>query len=594
MKLLLPLKGALALYLVCTLMLAAVSTAPVLLIKLWLDHLQGKGHVATDRWGLWIEEHIHSQFSNDTNYLYMICGAAIVMLVVKAVLDVLTTYQQGWISQRLVVDANVRLLKHMLTLDMAFYDKRKIGDLLTRLGGDTEALRATAKMTLDMLQQPPLILMLLVTAILLNWQLLCIGMVGMIFVIWPVIYITRRIYKHAKRARQQQGELFQGAVQCLQGIRTVQAYSAENAEGENYKNLAGNIFKTIMRKIRNRALQRPLAEVVMGIAGVTVLVVGSLQVLSGEMPLENLVSFLAALGMLYQPVRGVLSTFGEIAEFLPAAERSFEILDIKPDIHTTPGASACPRLAKELSFEDVTFDYGRGPVFEGLNLRVRMGERLGIVGKTGVGKSTLLSLVLRFYDPVKGRVCIDGTDIKGVTIETLRAQIAFVTQDPFLFHTTIENNIGYGRPGAGIDEIHAAAKAAGVHDEIAALPEGYKTLVSDRGLSGGQKQRVCVARAILRNAPILLLDEATSSLDSAVEAKVQEALEKLSAGRTCLIVAHRLSTVKTCDRIVVFSPKGGIEAIGPHDELLATCPTYKHLWDVQTGGGGEAPSAAAS
>ena len=589
-----PHRGMVAFYVLCTVLLAAVSSLPLALAKAYLDCLSRTTQPDADSVPLkwldhkvrWFEGQLQSLFGADlTDYLTGICIAIAVCIVLKAVLDFLVSYLQSWIAQRLQVDAMVRLMRHVLSLDLGFHDRRKMGDLVSRIIGDTDALRGTAKLTLDFLEKPPLILCLAAAAFCLNWKLFLLGAVGVPLLVAPLLHITRRIYKHAMRARIQAADMAEDMLQDLSGMRTVQAYEAVEAEGDNFAKLAAAFFRSSMRKARNRAMQRPLAELVMGIGGVVVFFYGSLQILRGEMRLSDFLVFAGACGMLYNPLRGLFSVFGEIAEFVPSAERTFEILAIRPSIADTPESVDCPKLSREIAFENVTLDYGRGPVFTNLSLTIRAAERIGIVGRTGIGKSSLLALVLRFYDPTAGRILLDGVDIRAVKVSTLRNQIALVTQDPFLFHTTIEENIRYGKPDAPFAEVEAAAKAAAIHAEILEKPDGYRTVVGERGvtLSGGQRQRIAVARAILRNAPILLLDEATSALDSAVEQQVQEALDRLSAGRTTLVVAHRLSTVRSADRIVVFGDEGGIEAVGTHEELLARSLTYQRLWARQSG-----------
>ncbi|GMV81821.1 MAG: ABC transporter ATP-binding protein [Planctomycetota bacterium] len=585
LKLLLPHKGMVALYLVVAVLLAILESLPLFLGQAWLQRLQDKPLRHNDWLGHFVNDHIASHFQGDKAYLSALCAAIAISILLKAVLSYLDTYMQGWISNRLCTDAMSKLMHHMLGLDIGYFDRRKLGDLVTRMAGDTQFLRRTAKLTLDFLQKPPLIVALVCTALWMNSKLFFYSVILVPLIVVPLLVVTRNIYKFALRARQKAADMAQEMLQALTGMRTVQAYGAVEEEGRNFQRLADGYFRTSMRRARNRALQRPMAEVVMGMGGVVVLYIGSLQVINREMGIEEFVTFVGAMAMLYSPVRGMIAALGEIAEFVPSAERTFEVLETVPQIQNAPGAVACPRLEKELAFEDVSFDYGRGPVFEHLDLRIKAGERIGIVGRTGVGKSTLLSLVLRFYDPTSGRVTIDGADLKQVTIESLRAQIAYVGQDPFLFHSTISDNIRYGKPEATQEEIEAAARAASIHDDIQLLPEGYATVAGERGvsLSGGQRQRIALARAIVRNAPILLLDEATSALDSNVEQKVQDALHRLAEGRTSLIVAHRLSTLRSVDRIVVFRASGGIEAVGPHEELLQTSPTYQKLWEGHTG-----------
>ncbi|MBI3831429.1 MAG: ABC transporter ATP-binding protein [Planctomycetes bacterium] len=585
MKLLWPLKGRIFIYFLCTLLLAAANTSPLALARAIIAHLKG-GEAFNDAFGKAIHTFFVRHFGDGESYIIGLCGISITLLLLKNIFEFICSYLQSWIAYRLTTDAVVRLMHHLLTMDMAFYDKRKMGDIVTRVTQNTQSLGSTARLTLDFLQHPPMILFLTIWALYLNWQLFLIALLGFVVAVLPVLWLTRKIYKQASKARVGQSDISQSILEDLYGLRTVQAYEAVNAEKENFRKKCEKLFGYTMKQRRSRALQGPLSEIVLGCGIAGVLLFGALQVMHGEMSFENFVVFQVTIGMLYSPVKSMLTLVGELAEWVPSAEATFEYLDTKPAISDAPHATECPKLAREIVFENVTFDYGRGPVFSNLTLAIKKGERIGIVGRTGVGKSTLLSLLLRFYDPQQGRVTIDGADIKGVSIRSLRSQIALVTQTPFLFHSSIEDNIRYGKPGATHDEIEAAAKAAAIHDEIMAFPEGYKTLAGERGatVSGGQQQRIAVARAILRNAPIVLLDEATSALDSGVEKQVQEALDKLAEGRTSLIVAHRLSTVKDADRIVVFAENGGIEAVAPHDELLRTSPTYRNLWERQAGG----------
>jgi ABC-type multidrug transport system fused ATPase/permease subunit len=615
-KLMRPYAGLLAVYMLCTTLAAFFNAAPLILGKAYFEHLQNRGVSEVDllkksesilkKPGTtdtfrWMENAFHRAESalvawigdDPYTYLYGICAFIIVCVIFKGLFDFLVSYISAWVAQRLQVDAVERLMNHLLILDIGFHDRRKMGDLVSRMVGDTNCLRITAKLALEFISKPPEILVLVFMAIMWSWKLFLIGAIGLPLVIGPLMTFTRRIYKHAMRARVQAADMSQDMLQDLTGMRTVHAYEAAQAEGKNFNVLAEKFFRSSMRMARNRSLLKPCSEILMMIGGIAVLAVGSTWVLQGEMSLAVFLSFFGALAMCYNPVRGMLSSFGELAEFVPSAERAFELLDTKPKILDAPDAVDCPPLHQEIVFEKVTLDYGRGPVFRDLDLRIKLGERIGIVGRTGIGKSTLLSLLLRFYDPTEGRILIDGADIRNVKLGSLRRQMALVTQDPFLFHTTIEENIRYGKPGATIDEIVAVAKAAAIHDEIQQQPDGYKTVVGERGvtLSGGQRQRISVARAILRNAPILLLDEATSALDSSVEKQVQDALDRLSRGRTTLVVAHRMSTIRTADRIVVFSDEGGIEAVAPHDVLLETSATYRRLWERQSGQSAESVAA---
>lgn len=610
-KLLFPLKKWLALYMVCAVLLAAVSSAPLGLGNVLLYNLQQsvgpqnppaatdaaaegtpqhKIKVGKDSISRFANEYATTWFGTGSSLVYGLCMCILVCLVIKGVLDFLVSYLQNYVAMRLQMDATVRVMRHALTLDIGFFDNEKMADLGIRIYGDTTTLRTTAKVTLDMLEKPPQILFLLCMALYLNWQLFLLGAVGIPIIVFPFLAFTRKLYKNTRKAIHTSIDMAQAGGQVLGGMRMVRAYNAVEAESENFAKLASRFTRFVMNKVVLRAIQRPLTEVLLSLGAIAVMIVGSNQVLNHEMRLNDFLTFVMAMGMLTSPVRGLLNTLGDIVEFVPSAERTFEILDHKPKIVEKPNAIACPQLAKEISFENVTLDYGRGPIFRNLSFTVKKGERIGIVGRTGVGKSSLIYLLLRFYEPVEGALKIDGVDLRDVTFSSLRAQMALVSPDTFLFHTTIEENIRYGKPGATLNQVMEAAKSAAIHDEIMSFPEGYQTVTGPGGatLSSGQRQRVAVARAILRDAPILLLDEATSAMDTASEARVQAALDRLSVGRTSIVIAHRLSTVKNADRIVVFAEKGGIEAIAPHDELLTLSPTYKKLWDRLAGRGDDA------
>jgi subfamily B ATP-binding cassette protein MsbA len=595
-KLLLPLRGWLAVYLFASFILSGLEALPIGLFYAGLEFLNptpGTGPMGMLAGGktkgvffTTVSDTLHGWFGNGDSFVYGLCTVIFVVLLVKSLFDVVTSYLEGWISERLSVDARVRLMSHVLKLDQTFFDKRSIADLTTRIGGDTGMLRKTVKLTLEMLQTPFLIIIFTIMAISIDWKLFLIGAICMPALVASVVKITKKLYKYYTKSREQATNLDQVMFQCLDGIRTIHAYGASEAEAKNFEKISMKIFRLSMKAIVQRAIQRPIAEVCFGIGGMVVLIFAMQRVRTGEMSFNDFLTFIGAVSMLYKPIRSFLSTIGELASFLPSAERAFELFDEKSKIQDKPDAAACPGLTKEIVFENVSFDYGRGWVFQNLNLTVKRGERIGIVGRTGVGKSTLLALLMRCYDPNVGGVKIDGVDLRDVKLATLRDRIALVSQKPYHFHTTIAENILYGKPGASQAEIEAAAKAAFIHDEIMKMPEGYETVVGHSAvtLSGGQQQRVAVARAILRNAPILLLDEATSALDSSSEAKVQEALDELCKGRTSFIVAHRLGTIRSADRIVVFGEEGQIEAIGPHEQLLETSPTYRRMWGQQQGG----------
>src|SRR5579862_7389744 len=649
LKLILPHRGMLVLYMCTALGLAICGSAPLILANTFITHIQSvggkkpaaaapapapapvlvpeddsddpdgtpaenakdpkaaakskvgfKAYISSKVGGFFtrIKESLQARFGTGRQYMVVLCLLIIFFWFLKALFDYWNTFLGSWLAQKLRTEAIERVMAKLLSLDMPFFDHRQTGDLVTRMVSDGENLRKTVKIFLDFAQQPFLIVALMCVAIYYDYQLFFVGAMGVPLIMLFVRLIVRRIVQQSKRYQEKTADIAQAMLQNLSGIKVIHAYGAEELEARGFRGLTASLFRTGMRRARLRAMQRPLTSFLMGIGGVAVLGWGGIRVMEHPSPhrLADFIVFLGALGMLYDPVTAVMQTIGEIAEYLPNAERIFQILDVKPTIADAPGARPCPRLEREIAFEKLSFDYGqverssgsvpRAHVLTDFNLALKPGEKLGIVGRTGVGKSTLLSLLLRFYDPTAGRISIDGVDIRSVTLASLRAQMALVTQQAFLFNATVAENIRYGKPDASDEEVIAAAKTAMVHDEIMQKPLGYKELCGERGgelFSGGQKQRITIARALLRNAPILLLDEATSSLDTLKERSLQEAFDKLEANRTCLIVAHRLSTLENVDRILVFGDEGCVEAIGTHAELMKDSPTYEKMWNAQNG-----------
>jgi len=588
-KLVLPHRKMLVWYSITALGLAVFGSAPLVLVKALVNKLNRQE--PKDPLGIYVDAWLQGIFGFGQSYLWGLCAIIFIFWVLKSLLDFLNTYIASWLAQRLRTEAMERVMVRLLTLDEPYFDKQKTGDLVSRMISDGDNLRKTVKIFLDFLQQPLLVLALVAIAIYYDWFLFCVGAVGVPLVVWPLTRIIKNITKQTKRYQEKTADLAQAMLQNLSGIRIIHAYDAAQSEAANFKKVADGLFRIGMRRNMNRAAQRPLTSVMLGLGGMAVLLTGGLRIINNpESDLAAFLVFLGALGMLYAPATAMMLTLGELAEFLPSAERTFEILDVKPTIIEQPNAPVCPRLKQHLVFENISFDYGRGQILKNFTLSIAAGEKIGIVGRTGVGKSTLLSLLMRFYDPSAGQILIDGININSVSLSSLRAQIALVNQTPFLFQTTVADNIRYGRPNASDEDVIEAAKAARIHDEIMQQPLAYKTLCGERGgelFSGGQRQRIAVARAILRNAPILLLDEATSALDAYSERRVQEALDKLVVNRTSLIVAHRLSTLRNTDRILVFGDNGGLEAIGTHDELLRSSPTFRILSTAQAENGNE-------
>ena len=586
-KLVLPHRGMLALYLFSALGLAIFGGSYLVLFKSYLDTLSGVDlHTdKADKIGHLIHKTLAGFFGEGSHYLIGLCVVFFVLMIMNGLFDFINTYVGSWLAQRLRMEAMDRMMCKLLTLDHPYFDKQNTGDLVSRMVSDGDNMRKCVKLFLDFLQQPFMVMALVGLAIYYDPFLFLVGAIGVPLVIWPLQRIIRNITRQAKRYQEKTADLAQEMLQNLSGIRIIHAYEASDEAGENFHASTMSLFRTGMRRNRNRAFQDPLTKLMLGLGLLAVMVVGGWRYAQKpDADPKAFLAFAAALAMLYNPVKAMITSVGEMAELMPSADRTFQILDIQPTIVDAPGAAVIPPFSREIVFENVDFDYGRGMVLKNLNLTIRAGEKIGIVGRTGVGKSTLLSLVLRFYDPTSGRILMDGVDLRAATMASVRAQMALVTQSPFLFHATVAENIRFGRPDASDAEVVEAAKIAMIHDEIMQQPEGYATLCGERGgelFSGGQRQRITVARAILRNPRILLLDEATSHLDPFSERRVQEAIDKLLASRTSLIVAHRLGTLRNVDRILVFGPTGGVEAIGTHDELLKSSATYRSLWNEQ-------------
>jgi ABC-type multidrug transport system fused ATPase/permease subunit len=404
--------------------------------------------------------------------------------------------------------------------------------------------------------------------------------------LWPVARLTRRVRKGSKKSLSSLGDSVQSLSQMFQGVRTVKAFGGEEREIERYRTLNRTYLASAMRMVRAIALTHAWT-VFYSIAGVVALVfvIGWLRI-RGQLFSDGvtMIAFLGAIGQLSRYVKDITKSWTKVEESVGAAARIQELLDEAPDVVESPEPRRIARIEREIRFEGVSFRYpgGEAPAIRELTLAIRPGETLALVGPSGAGKSTLVDLLARFIDPSEGRILVDGVDLRTLALRDWNALYAMVGQVPFLFHSSIGENIAYGRPGASQAEIEAAARAAHIHDFVARLPQGYATNAADMGsrLSGGQRQRITIARALLKEAPLLLLDEATSALDSESEAEVQRALDELMKERTVVVVAHRLATIQRADRIAVLE-HGRLVELGRHDELIARRGVYARLWALQ-------------
>jgi subfamily B ATP-binding cassette protein MsbA len=389
-------------------------------------------------------------------------------------------------------------------------------------------------------------------------------------------------------AQQRMGDLNSRLIETLQGIRIIKAFTAETREAGRFAVINQEYYKANIRTVKRREVLAGIIELMGMVGGLLVLEVGGSAVLHGQLSPGTVIFFLAALLSLYEPIKKLSRLHSVNQQAVVAARRLVEILETQPSVQELPNAPDAPSFSRTIEYRQVGFRYEKSDlsqerqVLRGIQLTVQAGEMVAIIGSSGAGKTTLVNLLLRFYDPTEGQILLDGRDTKTVSLHSLRRQIGLVTQDPFLFHDSIRANIAFGKPDASLDEIVAAAKAANADDFIRTLPNGYDTAVGDLGskLSGGERQRIAIARALLKNPPILILDEATSQLDSESERLVQQALERLLKGRTALVIAHRFSTIRSASRILVLE-RGTIADSGTHDQLIHRSALYKKLYELQ-------------
>ncbi len=517
----------------------------------------------------------------------MLPVVAISILVVFTVKG-LATYGQAvlmsYIGQRIIADIQNRMFAHLMHADLAFFHATSTGKLISRFTNDVNMLRQVVSTALTGIGKDTLTVVFLVGVMFYqDWLLALIAAVVFPIAILPIIRIGRRMRKVSANTQTQMGQFTTLLDETFRGSRHVKAYGMEDYETARAGSVIETLFGLIYKAARVRSASHPIMETLGGMAILLVILYGGSKVIGGATTTGELFSFITALLLAYEPMKKLAQLNINVQEGLAAAQRVFGLLDMAPDVVDRPGAAALGAATGAIRLEDVHFGYGSDrAALNGLTIDIPAGRTVALVGPSGAGKSTVLNLIPRFYDVDRGRVLIDGADVRDVTLASLRANIALVSQDISLFDDTVRANIVYGRPGADQADIVAAAKAAGAHDFIAALPDGYDTHVGGRGLnlSGGQRQRLAIARAMLKDAPVLLLDEATSALDTESERHVQNALAALVKGRTTVVIAHRLSTVMDADVIYVMDQGRVVEA-GSHAELLARGGAYARLHALQ-------------
>ena len=511
--------------------------------------------------------------------------ALLSLTVLKALLILAQSYVMNYVTNRMMSDIRQELFTHLILLPMAFHDRHSSGRLVSQVLNDVAMMsNAVPSMLRRVIQQGVTFAAMMGVAFYQNWQL-----ATLLLVLGPVAFLAasrvgNRLGPLATRSQELSADMSALLQEAFSGIRIVKAYGNERMEMARFQQTQDKVVHTGIEAGFAASLTSPSLELI-GVVGIGAIVwYGGYQVISGTMTPGAFFSFLVALTFAYQPIRVMGSANNTIQSSVAAARRVFELLDLETEETGEGQAVPLPSLSRSLEFRDVEFWYdgNKAAALTGINLTIRAGEMIALVGASGAGKSTLVQLVIRLYDPTSGMVLIDGHDIQQATLASLRGQIGVVTQEPLLFDDTIFGNILYGRPGATRTDVMAAARAAAVDEFVARLPKGYDSLIGEKGvrLSGGQRQRVAIARAILRDPRLLVLDEATSSLDSESEQLVQNALARFMKTRTTLVIAHRLSTVVNADRIVVLE-SGCMVGLGSHRELLSGCGTYQRLYQAQ-------------
>jgi len=492
------------------------------------------------------------------------------------------SYLSDWIGGRVVADIRNQLTSHMQRLELAYFNRRRAGQIVSRVTADVTLVRGlVTDAVTSIFEDVARLVVLVAAAIRLDWVLALVAVCLFPAAALPIRYVSKQLRITGRRTQEAVGRLNALLHENVQGNRVVKAFGQEDYEQRRFEEHNERLFRLAMRASIFRAV--PVTEVLAGIAIASIIWFGGSSVMSGTRTQGDFIGFVVAVFLLYEPFKRLVRTNYTIQQGLAGAERVFELLDTEPEIVDRPDAVELAGVDEAIEFHDVGFEYDPDePVLRHIDLRIPVGQVVALVGMSGGGKSTLADLIPRFYDVSSGRITIDGRDIRDLTLRTLRGHVAVVTQFTFLFNDSIRNNIAYGDPTRSMDEIVAAARAANAHDFIVEMTNGYETQIGDLGvrLSGGQRQRIAIARALLKNSPILILDEATSALDTEAEGLVQEALERLMENRTTVVVAHRLSTVRRADRIVVVV-RGAIVESGTHEELLARGTDYRKLYEMQ-------------
>nr|MDQ6914003.1 ABC transporter ATP-binding protein/permease [Verrucomicrobiota bacterium] len=520
------------------------------------------------------------------------CLAIPAIMTVRSLFAYGNVFYMNWVSNRVLTDIRDELFTKMLYHSMDFFNRMHSGFLMSRITNDTRGMQAAlSTVSSDLFRQPVTIISGIAVLLYMDWKFTLVAMVLFPSCLVPIAFYGKRARKAVQHEQEDMGQMVVTMQETFAGIRVIKSFARERHQEDLFRNSNRLQFENMMRMIMSMEAVGPLVEIIAAFGvGLTLLYIYFANLSAGRFIALN-----AGIVLLYEPIKTLSKMHVIMQRSIQATTEVFAIMDSKRSVQDAADAKELRHCAGLIEFDHVTFRYAGGvsDAVTNLSLRVEPGKSYALVGASGAGKSTILSLILRLYDPTAGSVRVDGQDLRTLTQKSLREQIGLVTQETFLFHDTIFKNIQFGRLDATAEEVYAAAQTAFAHDFIVAQPQGYETTIGDKGclLSGGQQQRLAIARALLKNAPILLLDEATSALDSESEKQIQLALETLAAGRTVIAIAHRLSTILSADQIVVMD-QGRIKEIGTHSELLDKSGYYRRLYDMQFNRDGETDGLA--